>query len=115
MLPYKYKKCREAPLSMQVLEARWRLFGHVLRRDRNIPANEAMHFYFSENNERSRGRQQTTLPATLNNDLKKTLDHKTGNNIAERPGYTTPHRRKPTKVDCPHRRDKTSCRSCKIL
>ena len=71
-----YKKCREAPLSMQVLEARWRLFGHVLRRDPNIPANEAMHFYFSENNKRARGRPQTTLPVTLNNDLKKLLTTK---------------------------------------
>ncbi|GFO44725.1 endonuclease-reverse transcriptase [Plakobranchus ocellatus] len=65
-----HKKCREAPLSMQVLEARWRLFGHVLRRDRNIPANKAMLFYFSDN-KRARGRPQTTLPITLNNDLKK--------------------------------------------
>ncbi|GFO26876.1 endonuclease-reverse transcriptase [Plakobranchus ocellatus] len=65
-----YKKCRKAPLSMQVLEARWRLFGHVLRRDRNIPANKAMLFYFSDN-KRARGRPPTTLPITLNNDLEK--------------------------------------------
>ncbi|GFO50534.1 hypothetical protein PoB_007703900 [Plakobranchus ocellatus] len=57
---------------MQVLEARWRLFGHVLRRDRNIPANKAMLFYFSDNKRaRGRSRPQTTLPITLNNDLKK--------------------------------------------
>ncbi|GFN98425.1 hypothetical protein PoB_002493100 [Plakobranchus ocellatus] len=55
---------------MQVLEASWRLFGHVLRRDRNIPANKAMLFYFSDN-KRARGRPPTTLPITLNNDLKK--------------------------------------------
>ncbi|GFO17526.1 hypothetical protein PoB_004403100 [Plakobranchus ocellatus] len=55
---------------MQVFEARWRLFGHVLRRDRNIPANKAMLFYFSDN-KRARCRPQTTLPITLNNDLKK--------------------------------------------
>ncbi|GFO27526.1 hypothetical protein PoB_005403100 [Plakobranchus ocellatus] len=55
---------------MQVLEARWRLFEHVLRGDRNIPANKAMLFYFSDN-KRTRGRPQTTLPITLNNDLKK--------------------------------------------
>ncbi|GFO01732.1 hypothetical protein PoB_002823700 [Plakobranchus ocellatus] len=51
-------------------KARWRLFGHVLRRDRNIPANKAMLFYFSDN-KRARGRPQTTLPITLNNDLKR--------------------------------------------
>ncbi|GFN89006.1 hypothetical protein PoB_001551200 [Plakobranchus ocellatus] len=70
-----YKKCREAPLSMQVLEARWRLFGHVLRRDRNIPANKAMLFYFSDN-KRARGRPLTTLPITLNNGLKKLVTTK---------------------------------------
>ncbi|GFO24882.1 LINE-1 reverse transcriptase homolog [Plakobranchus ocellatus] len=52
-----------------VLEARWTLFGHVLRRDRNIPANKAMLLYFSDN-KRARGRPQTTLPITLNKDLK---------------------------------------------
>ncbi|GFO50324.1 hypothetical protein PoB_007682900 [Plakobranchus ocellatus] len=66
---------------MQVLEARWRLFGHVLRRDRNIPANKAMLFYFSDNN-RARGRPQTTLPITLNNDLKKLV-------VATKPELTT--------------------------
>ncbi|GFS18400.1 hypothetical protein ElyMa_006847000 [Elysia marginata] len=29
-----------------------------------------MHFYFVENNKRQRGRAITTLPVTLNNDLK---------------------------------------------
>ncbi|GFO40159.1 hypothetical protein PoB_006666400 [Plakobranchus ocellatus] len=52
---------------MQVLEARWRLFGQVLRRDRNIPANKAMLFYFSDN-KRARGRPLKTLPITLNNE-----------------------------------------------
>ncbi|GFN84660.1 hypothetical protein PoB_001116600 [Plakobranchus ocellatus] len=61
-----------ASIMLLVLEARWRLFGHILRRDRNIPANKAMLFYFSDN-KRARGRTPTTLPITLNNDLKKNL------------------------------------------
>ena len=55
---------------MEVLQARWRLFGHVLRRESSIPANKAMAFYFHDNAERARGRPITTLPMTLSNDLK---------------------------------------------
>ncbi|GFR83751.1 hypothetical protein ElyMa_000655900 [Elysia marginata] len=65
-----YKKCEEVLLSLHVLESRWRLFGHILRRDPCNPANEAMQFYFVENNKRLRGKPITTLPVTLNNDLK---------------------------------------------
>ena len=67
---YKKKKCEQTPISLEVLQARWRLFGHVLRRDPSIPANKAMSFYFQDNAKRARGRQITTLPMTLNNDLK---------------------------------------------
>ncbi|GFR69344.1 endonuclease-reverse transcriptase [Elysia marginata] len=66
-----YKKCSETPLSLQILELRWRLFGHILRRDNSIPANLAMLYYFNENSNRGRGRPTTTLPITLNNDLKR--------------------------------------------
>ena len=66
-----YKKCEQTPLSLEVLQARWRLFGHVLRRDPSIPANKAMVFYFHDNAKRARGRPITTLPLTLNNDLKR--------------------------------------------
>ena len=66
-----YNKCNESPLSVQILESRWRLFGHILRRDTEIPANKAMLFYFSEPGKRSRGRPITTLPVTLNNDLRR--------------------------------------------
>ena len=53
-----------------MLQARRRLFGHVLRREPSIPANKAMTFYFHNNAKRARGRSITTLPMTLNNDLK---------------------------------------------
>ncbi|GFS02259.1 endonuclease-reverse transcriptase [Elysia marginata] len=59
-----YKKCLETPLSLQILELRWRLFGHILRRDNSIPANLAMLYYFNENSYRGRGRPTTTLPIT---------------------------------------------------
>ncbi|GFR96888.1 hypothetical protein ElyMa_006310100 [Elysia marginata] len=33
--------------------------------------------------------------------------------LSERLGYATPHRRESTRVNCPHRRDRRNCRSCK--
>lgn len=66
-----YKRCKETPLSIQILEARWKLFGHILRRDPEIPANKAIEFYYTQNTKRTKGRPMTTLPVTLNNDLKK--------------------------------------------
>ena len=53
-----------------MLQARWRLIGHVLRREPSIPANKAMAFYFHDNAKRARGKPITTLPMTLNEDLK---------------------------------------------
>ncbi|GFS02714.1 hypothetical protein ElyMa_004614100 [Elysia marginata] len=64
------KKCEQTPISLEVLQARWRLFGYVLRREPSIPANKAMAFYFHDNAKRARGRPITTLPMTLNNNLK---------------------------------------------
>ena len=41
-----YKICQEKPLSLQILSARWSLFGHILRRGKAIPANKATRAYF---------------------------------------------------------------------
>ena len=66
-----YKKCNERPLSLQILEARWRLFGHILRRDKEIPANIAMNTYFTPSGQgKHRGRPPTTIYTVLNRDLK---------------------------------------------
>ena len=54
-----------------VLENRWRLFGHILRRDREIPANKAMEGFFIPQGDKYRGRPITTLPVVLNNDLSR--------------------------------------------
>ncbi|GFS24384.1 hypothetical protein ElyMa_003414400 [Elysia marginata] len=40
---------------LEVLQARWRLFGHVLRREPSIPANKTVAFYFHDNGKRARG------------------------------------------------------------
>ena len=66
-----YKQCNERPLSLYVLENRWRLFGHILRRDREIPAYKAMEGFFVPQGNKYRGRPITTLPVVLNNDLSR--------------------------------------------
>ncbi|GFS26594.1 hypothetical protein ElyMa_001723700 [Elysia marginata] len=69
-----YKKCQEKPLSLQILESRWKLFGHILRRQRDIPANKATRAYFIQCGKNHRGRPRTTLPTVLNRDL-ALIDH----------------------------------------
>ena len=64
-----YRTCQEKPLSLQILSARWSLFGHILRRDKNIPANKATRAYFIPNGVKLRGRPKTTLPVVINRDL----------------------------------------------
>ena len=64
-----YKVCKEKPLSIFIIESRWRLFGHILRRHEQIPANKVMEFYYTEFGKRYRGRPITTLPIVINKEL----------------------------------------------
>ncbi|GFS10574.1 very-long-chain enoyl-CoA reductase [Elysia marginata] len=47
------------------------IWNRTDKRDNSISANLAMLYYFNENSNRGRGRPTTTLPITLNNDLKR--------------------------------------------
>ena len=40
-----YRICQEKPLSLQILSARLSLFDHILRREKDIPANKATRAY----------------------------------------------------------------------
>ena len=53
---------------LQILKARWNLFGHILCRDSDIPAKKATRAYFIQYGHKLRGRP-TTLPIVLNRDL----------------------------------------------
>ena len=64
-----YKITKERPISLDILQQRWQLFGHILRRDKNIPANQAMSGYFQKHGNLFRGRPITTLPVILNKNL----------------------------------------------
>ena len=71
-----YEKCNECPLSITLLENRWRLFGHILRRNSEIPANKSMNSYFISHGSKFRGRPLKTLPVVLNKDLTRVSDDK---------------------------------------
>ena len=64
-----YNKTNKRPISIEILEQRWRLFGHILRRDSEIPANIAMNAYFVKCGNPFRGRPPTTLPTVLHQNL----------------------------------------------
>ena len=66
-----YKKCNIKPLSTNILESRWRLFGHILRRNEEMPVNKAMQLYFHRTEKRFRRRPTITLPVIINKDLHK--------------------------------------------
>ena len=51
-----------------LLSARWSLFGHILLRDKDIPANKATRAYFIPYGNKLLGRPKTTLPILFNRD-----------------------------------------------
>jgi len=71
--PKLYETCKEIPLSITILKARWKLFGHIVRRDMNIPAYQKMKYYLDRNKtgKNVRGKERTTLTSTLSKDLDK--------------------------------------------
>ena len=59
-------------MSLLILSARWSLFSHILRRDKDIPANKATRVYFIPNGNKLQGRRKTTfplMPIVFNRDL----------------------------------------------
>lgn len=69
-----YKKFKEVPNSIQILPVRWKLLGHILSLDPEIPASKAMKYDFTENPKRKNKTNgippMTTLPVLLNNQPK---------------------------------------------
>ena len=61
-----YDRCEAESIGFTLRRLRWNLFGHVLRLNVNTPAQIAMDNYCNSNNEQKlRGRTQTTLPVIL--------------------------------------------------
>jgi hypothetical protein len=62
-----YQRSDATPISIQVVDARWRLFGHTLRLDKDTPARMAMAYYFNEDHPGRKG-NRTTIASVLSND-----------------------------------------------
>ena len=67
-----YEQSKATPLSEDIKNSRWKMFGHTLRLHHNTPAQQAMTYYFQKETSLNKyhGRSRTTLPITLNNDIK---------------------------------------------
>ena len=66
-----YERCKCSPITIDIAKRRWQKFGHILRLNENVPANEAMRYYFSYNTNQSfRGRPRYTIVTQLNDDVK---------------------------------------------
>ena len=67
-----YERCDACPISLEILERRWRFFGHILRLDERTPCWKAMKTFFDTSNlQKFRGRPRTTIQTTINEDLKR--------------------------------------------
>jgi hypothetical protein len=66
-----YKRTKSVPLSEELRLARWRMLGHVLRMSDNVPAKQAMLYYFhiASIEKGLAGRPRTTLPVIIDKDL----------------------------------------------
>ena len=74
-----YREAGVFPASLQVLQSRWRMFGHTLRLNENTPARKAMTYYF---NDMKNGRQgprvliSTCLSKEYHDTFKLKIDNK---------------------------------------
>jgi hypothetical protein len=67
-----YNECETEPLSLQILERRWRFFGHILRLQQETPCWQAMRSFFdTKKRKKFRGRPRTTIVTTLNEDINR--------------------------------------------
>jgi hypothetical protein len=74
-----HRRAEEPPISIQIVEARWTNLGHILRRERDRPANKVMRKFYVKKEQldqdarraTNRSRLLTTLPRILQKDLKK--------------------------------------------
>ena len=72
-----YEKSVENKLSDDMRMARWKALGHMLRRKKDTPCQQAMEYFFDipEKAKKFKGKRRCTLPMKLNEDVKKvTID-----------------------------------------
>ena len=65
-----YARCGIQPASIQVINARWRLFVHTLRMSQHAPARKAMAYYFIEDHD-GRSGKRATIATALSDEYKE--------------------------------------------
>ena len=58
-----YARCGIQPASIQIVNVRWRLFGHTLRMNERTPARKAMAYYFVNDHDGRTGKRVTKATA----------------------------------------------------
>lgn len=68
-----YKLSNVKPVSHEIKEARWCMFGHALRLAKETPAQKAMEYYFTPkyNYKKFKGKTRASLPVVLDRDIKE--------------------------------------------
>ena len=65
-----YARCGIEPVSVQVVNARWRLFGHTLRMNKHTLARKAMAYYFFDDHH-GRSGKRVTVATVLSDEYKE--------------------------------------------
>ena len=94
-----YKRTDSIPISDELFKSRWSMLGHVLRMNNDVPAKQAMIYYFRDEQSANSfvGRPRTTLPIEIDKDLQNIKT------VAKKPG-----RKKNTIKSLPKRLDSIS-------
>ena len=67
-----YARCDIIPASTQVLSARWRLLGHMLRMDEVTLARKAMAYYYTSDSSGRKGNRKT-IASVISAEFKDTM------------------------------------------
>ena len=69
-----YERTKTKPLSVDITKSRWKMLGHILRKNEKHPARIAMKYFFlvPANVPKFRGRKRTTIVTTINRDIIRT-------------------------------------------
>ena len=68
-----YRLSKSRPITQDIKEGRWRMFGHALRLNKETPAQKAMEYYFTSeiSHKKYKGKPRMTLPVVLDKDIRK--------------------------------------------
>ena len=66
-----YTRTNSLPLSTLARQARWRLFGHILRLNNFTPANQSMQMHLTSTEPKRRGKPKANFVSTLRKDCQR--------------------------------------------